>query len=220
MKHIREIYPMVNQVRQRIIKTMQERGIVIVQFCPKEEDYEHDHAKDVNYQEYGDYRDEHCPYVVHFDKYGAGYDYCVMQVSLIGGEHPRFKLECEGEYDNETFTDDDVQWLTMLNVYEMLEKELGLDEEPEKTWVLFDESLYDYELQGRRIMVFKSEDEARKKFKEFADQSRKFAKDNGWEIGNDNDDFFEAYPEGSWGTSHETVELSETMFNDAVWCHE
>ena len=94
------------------------------------------------------------------------------------------------------------------------------DNEPEKIWVLFDESLYDYELQGRRIMVFKSEDEARKKFKEFADESRKTAEDNGWEIGSDNDDFFEAYPEGSWGTSHETVELSETTFSEAIWCHD
>ena len=100
------------------------------------------------------------------------------------------------------------------------EKPAIAESRPENIWVLFDESLYDYELQGRRIMVFTSEDEARKKFKEFAKQSRKFAKDNGWEIGNDNDDFFEAYPEGSWGTSHETVELSETVFNDAVWCHE
>ena len=33
------------------------------------------------------------------------------------------------------------------------------------------------------------------------------------------DDFFEAYPEGSWGTSHETVELSETTFSESIWCH-
>lgn len=96
---------------------------------------------------------------------------------------------------------------------------LSENDEPQKVWVLFDESLYDYELQGRRIMVFKSEDEARKKFKEFANESRKTAEDKGWEIGNDNDDFFEAYPEGSWGTSHETVELSETTFSESIWCH-
>ena len=94
------------------------------------------------------------------------------------------------------------------------------DDEPEKVWVLFDESLYDYELQGRCIMVFKSEDDARKKFKEFADESRKTAEDNGWVIGSDSDDFFEAYPDGSWGTSHETVELSETTFSEAIWCHD
>ena len=61
---------------------------------------------------------------------------------------------------------------------------------------------------------------ARKKFKEFADESRKTAEDNGWEIGSDSDDFFEAYPDGSWGTSHETVELSETTFSEAIWCHD
>lgn len=89
----------------------------------------------------------------------------------------------------------------------------------EKIWVLFDESLYDYELQGRRIMLFKSEAEARKKFKEFADRSRKAAEENGWEIGSDDENFFEAYPDGSWGTSHEAIELSEAAFSDAVWFH-
>ena len=220
MRHIKDIYPIVNEVRQRIIEKMRAENIVLVQFCPAtEEEYLQEHEGEKDVQEYGDYRDEHCPYVIWFDKYNSGEDLCVMSVSFMDGEHPYFVLHCEGVYDGKDVCDDDVAWLTMLNVYEMLEKHLELEDEPEKVWVLFDESLYDYELQGRRIMVFKSEDEARKKFKEFADESRKYAEDNGWEIGNDSDDFFEAYPEGSWGANHETVELSETTFSGSIWCH-
>ena len=89
----------------------------------------------------------------------------------------------------------------------------------EKIWIVFDECLYDWELQGRRIMVFTNEDEARKKFKEFADESRKFAMDEGWEIGHDDDEYFDAYPDGSWGTSHETVELHESTFGDETFCN-
>ena len=84
-------------------------------------------------------------------------------------------------------------------------------------WVLFAESLCDYELIGRRIMVFADESEARKEFKSYADECRKNASENGWEI-NETDDFFESYPEGSWGTSHETVELNKTVLNETVIC--
>lgn len=93
------------------------------------------------------------------------------------------------------------------------------DKKKGKVWVLFDESLCDYELMGRRIMVFTDEGEARKQFKESADESRKTANENGWVIGSDGEDFFEAYPDGSWGTSHETVELHETRFGFQVWCN-
>ena len=221
MRHIKDIYPMVNEVRQRIIETMQERGISEVEFIPSEDEWLEQNP-DKSEDEYHVHRDEVCPNVVYFDKYGCGYEYQVTKVLLTTKKpkgHPLFKLECDtNELGHDTFLDTDVYDMTW--VYEMLEKHLGLDDEPEKVWVLFDESLYDYELQGRRIMVFKSEDEARKKFKEFADESRKTAEDDGWEIGSDNDDFFEAYPEGSWGTSHETVELSETTFSQSIWCHD
>ena len=84
-------------------------------------------------------------------------------------------------------------------------------------WVLFTESLCDYELIARHIKVFNDEYEARKEFKSYADECRKNASENGWEI-NEVDDFFESYPEGSWGTSHETVELNKTVLNETVIC--
>lgn len=142
MKHIRDIYPMVKQVRQRIIETMQQRGIVIVQFCQNEEDYEHDHADDDPYVEWADYRYDHCPNVVYFDKYGCGYEYQVLQVELKGDDHPYLKLYCNsGELGDDSFLDSDVYDMTW--VYEMLEKELGLDEEPEKVWLVKQESNVD-----------------------------------------------------------------------------
>lgn len=90
--------------------------------------------------------------------------------------------------------------------------------EPAEIWVLFAESLCDYELIGRHIQVFTSEDDARKEFKRCADISRQTAKSNGWEIGTDNDDFFEAYPQDDWCTSHETIDLQKTVLNGRIYC--
>lgn len=91
--------------------------------------------------------------------------------------------------------------------------------EPAEIWVLFAESLCDYEFIGRYIHVFTSEDAARKEFKRYVDTSRKTAKSNGWKIGADNDDFFEAYPEGEWDTSHETIDLQKTLLNSRIYCN-
>jgi len=217
---ISDVYGIVKQSRERIIKTMQERGIVTVQFCPTQEDYEQEHKDDEEYQDYYDYRDEVCPNVVCFDKYCVGYEYTVLQVTLVeGSREPYFRLECEAnELGSDTFIDTDVYDMTW--VYEMLEKHLEIGDEPEDIWVLFDEQLDDYQLEGRRIQVFRSEADARKAFKETADGYRKSAKENDWEIGNDNDEFFEAYPDGSWGESHLTVDLQACKMNEAVWCHD
>ena len=218
------IHKMMDDARQRVIETMRERDIKVVNLVMTQEEYAKENGFDdaENAEDdYYDYRNNEAPYVIFFNKWGNGVDYAALSVELEDGEHPKFKLNCyNSENGSDWFYDYDLTQLSMVNVYERMLEELEIKDEPEKVWVLFDESLYDYELQGRRIMVFKSEDEARKKFKEFADESRKTAKNNGWEIGNDNDYFFEAYPEGSWGTSHETVELSETTFSEAIWCKE
>jgi len=131
MRHIKDIYPLVNEVRQRIIEKMRAENIVLVQFCPAdEEEYLEEHEGEEHVENYEDFRDNHCPYVIWFDKYNSGEDCCVFSVSFIDGEHPRFKMQCEGEYDCRELFDDDVAHLTMLNVYECLERELGLDEVP------------------------------------------------------------------------------------------
>ena len=90
--------------------------------------------------------------------------------------------------------------------------------EPKPIWVLFAESLYDYEIVRRVINVFENEGDARKAFAEEVKEARKCATTNEWVIGNDNENFFEAYPDGSWGTSHETVELNQTVMNEKITC--
>lgn len=217
------IYRMMNDARQRIIETMRERDIKVVNLVMTLEEFAKENGCDDAEQAKSDYYDSvtnDAPWVIFFDKHDNGIDYAALSVELVDGEHPKFKLNCyNGGEGDDWFYDDDLTNLSMIDIYDCMLEELEIKDEPEKVWVLFDESLCDYELQGRRIMVFKSEDEARKKFKEFADESRKTAENNGWEIGSDNDDFFEAYPEGAWGTSHETVELSETTFSESIWCH-
>ncbi len=131
MRHIKDIYPLVNEVRQRIIEKMRAENIVLVQFCPaNEEEYMEEHKDEDSVQDYANYRDEVCPNVVYFDKYGCGYEYVVLSVSLVGTTDPHLKLYCDsGELGSDTFMDSDVYDMTW--VYELLEKHLGLEEQDE-----------------------------------------------------------------------------------------
>jgi len=223
-----KVFQMMNAAKERIIKTMQERGIKKVNLVMTQEEWakENDFAPDANpriYEnDYNDYRNQEAPYVIFFNKWGNGMDYSAYSVELVDGPvNPRFKLECyNSEEGSEWFYDSDLTSLSMIGVYDAMEKELGLEEQPkQEVWVLFAEGLCDYELMGRYIVVYKDEEEARKAFKQYADESRKTADDNDWVIGNDSADFFEAYPDGSWGTSHETVELNKTVLNEKASCH-
>ncbi len=80
-------------------------------------------------------------------------------------------------------------------------------------WIVFSESLYEYELISREIQVYRSEAEARSCFKRYVDGVRKACEENEWEIV-DNEGFFESYPDGCWGTSHETVEIMKTQIKN------
>jgi hypothetical protein len=100
----------------------------------------------------------------------------------------------------------------------ILEQCMKPEPKNENIWVLFDESLDDYTLEGRRIRVYKNEAEARKVFHETVGVTRKVRSAEGWEI-NEDEDFFEAYPDGSWGASHETVELKKCKIGETMWCH-
>ena len=143
MKHIKQIHTLVDEVRQRIIETMREKNIAVVQFAPCEEDYEEEHKDDPDALEYCEYRDDHCPYVVWFDKHGSGNDLCVLSVSLSDGEHPFLVLHCEDSPDSYDLYDYDVARVSMPSVYECLEKHLGLEDEPEKVWLVKQESNVD-----------------------------------------------------------------------------
>lgn len=216
MRHIKDIYPMVNEVRQRIIEKMRAENIVLVQFCPAtEEEYlqEHDGEKDV--QGYGDYRDEHCPYVIWFDKYNSGEDLCVMSVSFMDGEHPYFVLHCEGEYDGKDVCDCDVAWLTMLNVYEMLEKHLELEDEPEKVYVFTAEQAWDGEAADIIAKTFRKKEMAQEFMQKFihepvdGESVADYVESNGWYVEMDEPDLYRAYNDGRYSTDHIEITITE-----------
>ena len=163
MKHIKDIYPVVQQVRQRIIETMQERGLTKVDIIPSREDYDKEHKDDPDYDEFGwdELKSYTCPAITFFNKHSMGLSYDVISVELdMNDGHPRFKLNCEGEFDNDWFYDYDV--CSMLDVYEAMESVLGLDVEPEKVWVVTFINDPDCEIPNVSVNVFGNYDAARK----------------------------------------------------------
>lgn len=213
MRHIKDIREIIAEVRRRVIMTMVERDMKEIVICPDEETYKKEHENDAYAEDYDSYRCSNTPCVTFYDKYGNGRDYDVMKVTLCIDflDDPHFEVECsENGLPNETFSE---YYLThMENVYEVLEERLGIDKE--EIWVLYVESLYDFELMLRNIRVFKNEGEARKAFKESVEKTRASALERGYEVGVDDGDNFEAYPDGSWGTSHEIIELSNIGFSE------
>lgn len=150
MKHIKDIHPLVEQVRQRIIETMQERGLTKVDIIPSLEDYEQEHkdAPDYNEAEWHELRRSTCPAITYYDN-SMGYSFDVISVELVTDEQigQCFELNCCRDYDDE-FEEDcfyDRHVIGMQGVYEALERVLGLDNEPEKIWLLKQESNCDGE---------------------------------------------------------------------------
>lgn len=139
MKHIKDIYPLVKEVRQRIIETMKERGITKITLVPSMDEWLEQNP-DKYEEDYDTFRFDNAPRVIYFTKYDTGYEYEVLSVELIGKDalsYPCFRMECEAsELGSDTFTDDEVY--EMINVYEALEKHLGIDDEPEKVLVLYE----------------------------------------------------------------------------------
>lgn len=139
------VFQMMNAAKERIIKTMQERGIKKVDLVmtreewAKENDFDPDDDPDIYEDDYNDYRNQEAPYVVFFNKWGNGMDYAVYSVEMVDGSvNPRFKLECyNGEEGSERFYDSDLTNLSMIGVYDAMEKELEMEEEPKQTvWVV------------------------------------------------------------------------------------
>ena len=215
-----KVYTIIRKTRESVLKAMQERGIKELKTILPYKDWCKEHGKEPeddedDDEEYQDYKDQEAPYVVFYLKYSMD-DYRIDKVTL---ECNRFKFE---GYSNECGYDwsweEDTVWATRMFVWERMSELLKIEEEPNYIWVLFSESLYDYEVVRRAINVFDNEDEARKAFAKEVKEARKCAVTNEWEIGNDSDNFFEAYPQGSFGTSHETVELNRTIMNNNVVC--
>lgn len=95
----------------------------------------------------------------------------------------------------------------------------GEAEEYEDIYIYFEELLYDYELISRHIAIYKTLEQVQKVFDEAVAKERAQAEENGWEIGTDHNKCFEAYPEGSWGTSHVTIEWHKAKVNELAGCY-
>lgn len=133
---------MMNDARRRIIETMRERNIKLVNLVMTQEEFAKengfDDAEDAE-DDYNDYMSNDAPYVIFFNKWGNGIDYAALSVELEDGEHPKFKLNCyNSENGSDTFSDYDLTQLSMVNVYERMLEELDIEDEPEKVMVLYE----------------------------------------------------------------------------------
>lgn len=144
------IYKMMNDARQRVIETMRERDIKVVNLVMTQEEFAKENgfedAEDAD-GDYNDYRSSEAPWVIFFNKWGNGVDYAAMSVELVDGEHPKFKLNCyNSENGSDWFYDYDLTQLSMVNVYERMLEELEIKDEPEKIWIVKQESNDDGEM--------------------------------------------------------------------------
>lgn len=118
---------MLDDLKQRIIKTMQKRGLTEVGLVPTKEQWLKENPENDEY-DYDDLKMEEAPSVIFFDKHGMGMEYNAVKATLCknkSGEY-YFKLDCEGCEDNETFTEWDLTVMSMLNVCDSLEDILEL----------------------------------------------------------------------------------------------
>ncbi len=141
------IYKMMNDARQRIIETMRERDIKVVNLVMTQEEYAKengfDDAEDAE-DDYNDYRSSEAPWVIFFNKWDNGIDYAALSVELEDGEHPKFKLNCyNSENGSDWFYDYDLTNLSMVDVYDRMLEELEIKDEPEKVYIVKRESNVD-----------------------------------------------------------------------------
>jgi len=159
---------MMQDSREHIIEVMRERGISVVNLVSSLEEFAKengfDNIEDAE-SEYHDYISNDAPWVIFFNKWGHGIDYAAKSVELGDGEHPRFKLNCyNDEEGDETFHDDELTVLSMVNVYDRIVEKLEI-EKPGKVWVMTQESNVDGEISFN-VLVCKDEATARKEMNE------------------------------------------------------
>ena len=74
-------------------------------------------------------------------------------------------------------------------------------------WVVRTDCIFDFMDMNKGVKVFRKREDAQEHFNALVEQEREVAEDNEWEIESDTDDYFEAYPDGYYGTSHSVVSL-------------
>ena len=211
---IANVYGIIKECRERIIKTMQERGMESIVFSPCKEDYEREHENDEEYVEWYDYLNDVCPNVVFFDKYNMGYEYTVLRVTLMGDQmEPYFTLDCyNSELGKAAFTSHHIY--DMTPVYELLEKKLDIEDEPEKVYVFTAEQAWEGESADIIVKTFRTKEAAQKFMHKFihedGDESiEDYVKRKGWEGEMDEPDLYRAYYDGRYTTDHIEITITE-----------
>ena len=213
------IYKMMNDARQRVIETMRERDIKLVNIVMTQEEY----AKENGYNDtedaeddYNDYRNNEAPYVIFFNKWGNGIDYAALSVELEDGEHPKFKLNCyNSENGSDWFYDYDLTQLSMVNVYERMLEELEIKDEPEKVYVFTAEHAWDGNVEDIVVKTFRTRKAAQEFMHKFihepvdGESIADYVKRKDWEVEMDEPDLYRAYDDGYYSTDHVEITITE-----------
>lgn len=157
MKRV-NVYDVICEMREQVVKTMQERGITELAMClspeewAKENDCKYEPDEDGYDAQYDDYKRDESPYAIFFDKYNHGIDYRVDKVTLKteGLGAPVLEFDCvndEWGYDD-TFGEDDLVFLTLYNVYDTLLDRLGIEDESKESFKITSVSREDLEAAG------------------------------------------------------------------------
>ena len=212
------IYKMMNDARQRVIETMRERDIKVLNLVMTQEEFAKengfDDAEDAE-DDYNDYMSSDAPYVIFFNKWGNGVDYAVLSVELEDGEHPKLKLNCyNSEEGSDWFYDYDLTQLSMVNVYERMLEELGLADEPEKVYVFTAEQAWDGEVADIIVKTFRTREAAQEYMYKFIHEGGDesivdYVNRKGWEVEMDEPDLYRAYEEWRYATNHIEITITE-----------
>lgn len=218
-----KVFQMMADAEDRIIKTMQERGIKKVNLVmtqeewAKENGFGPDDDPEIYEDDYNDYRNQEAPYVICFNKWANGIDYAAYSVELVDGPvEPCFKLECyNSEEGSEWFYDSDLTNLSMIGVYDAMEKELEMESEPnQEVWVFTAEQAWDGEAAETIVKAFPTKEAAQEYMHHFihedGDESvADYVERKGWCVEQDEPDFYRAYEEGRYSTDHIECTLTE-----------
>ncbi len=209
---------MMNDARQRVIETIRERDIKVVNLVMTQEEF----AKENGYEdaedaedEYNDYRSSEAPWVIFFNKWGNGVDYAALSVELVDGEHPKFKLNCyNSENGSDWFYDYDVTQLSMVNVYDRMLEELGIKDESENVYVFTAEQALGGDMADTIIKVFQTKDKAQGYMDKFIHSSdddesiEDYVKRKGWDT-NESDGIYMAWEPNHYATNHIEITITE-----------
>ena len=223
MKRV-NVYDVIREMREQVVKTMQERGIkeLAMYLSPeewaKENDCKYEPDEDGYDEQYDDYKRDESPYVIFFDKYNHGIDYRVDKVTLKteGLGAPVLEFDCvndEWGYDD-TFGENDLVFLTLYNVYDTLLDRLSIEDEPEYVWVFTCEQAWNEETADTIVRTFATEKAATDYLHNFllddgGDESiLESVEKNGWVTERNEPTHYFAYAEGYYESNH--VELTVT----------